>query len=419
MLIKFEVKIELPIIRILSLLFERSEQVLDAVRGECRLAKDAHDFNDRPANLEVMLDDGNEAVCDDGNMYLDTHSILRLTPKAFNLEMLLDPLEKQLHLPSVLVEQGDVLCTEEEVVRVIDEAAVQLRSIVDDSPDSARILLHVLFLGEADALVFEHIVRAVKDAFPVDNLVCRLALLPDDEEGSEHVDLIEAGEVKVASVKHIAGKSLVCEPVHRVDIMHLGIGNPVEYGNLRGDVNLRMDFDAGLGASELSPSEHGHAEVDGRGVDGIEPAMQLKLLRDTLGLGNGHHVEGKPLEDTVVSEKIGLREHLPINRLVSKTEVLGLLTMGGCYICELPESSAAHKLAEHQNQHVAPMRHRPALGPVVVLGEDSPEMPLWEELGYLCKNVLSNMHICSDFELDAKVRISKPGQGIGELKRCA
>ena len=29
------------------------------------------------------------------------------------------------------------------------------------------------------------------------------------------------------------------------------------------------------------------------------------------------------------------------------------------------------------------------------------------------------MHICSDFESDAKVSISKPGQGIGWLKRCA
>jgi hypothetical protein len=29
------------------------------------------------------------------------------------------------------------------------------------------------------------------------------------------------------------------------------------------------------------------------------------------------------------------------------------------------------------------------------------------------------MHIFSDFESDAKVGISKPGQGIGGLKRCA
>ena len=41
---------------------------MDAVRGERRLTKDTHDLKDGPANLEVVLDDGNEAVCDDGNM---------------------------------------------------------------------------------------------------------------------------------------------------------------------------------------------------------------------------------------------------------------------------------------------------------------------------------------------------------------
>ena len=419
MLIKFEVKTELSVIRIFCLQLERLEQVTDAVRGECRLAKNAHDFDNRPANLEVVFDDSNEAVGDDGNVYLETHCILGLSPKSFDLKMLLDPFEKQLHLPPILVKQGDVLGTEEKIVRVIDEAATQFRSIIDDSPDSTRVLLLILLLGKADALVFEHIVRAIKDAFAIDNLICRLALLPDNEEGSEHMNLIETGEVKVTSVKYIAGKSLICEPVHRVDIMDFSVGNPIEYRNLRGDVNLHMDFNARLCTSEFCPSEHGHTEINDRGVDGIEPAMQFKLLCDTLGLGNGYHMKSKLLEDTVVSEKIGFRKHLSVDGFISKAEMLRLLTMGDCNICKLPECSAANQLAEHQNQHMAPMRKRPSFGPVVVLGEDSPEMPLREKQGYLCKNVLSNMHICSDFESGAKVRISKPGQGIGRLKRCA
>ena len=418
MLIKFEVDIELAIIR-LSCLSEGLEKIADAVRGECRLAQDAHDFKDWPANFEVVLDDGNETICDDGNVYLYPNSIFGFSPEAFDLKMLLNPLEEQFHLPAIFVKQGNVLCTEEEVVRIVRKGTMQVRCIVDNPSDDARVLLPVLLLRKADALVFEHIVFAFKQGLAIDNLVCRLSLLPDNEESTTDMNLIESGEVKVASVKHIAGQSLVCEPIHRVDVMDLCVGNPVEHGNFRGNVNLSVDPDARLCASELCPSEHGHTEVDSGGVDGIEPAMKFELLCDTFGLGNGNHVKGKLLKDVMVSERIGLRQHLPVDGLMAKAEMFGLSSMSNRYICELPEASAAHELTEHQNQQVVPMRHRPALGPVVVLGEYTPELPLREELYYLCKNVCTCMHICSDFESDAKVSISKPGQGIGGLKRCA
>ena len=93
MLIKFEVNIELPVIRFFSLP-EGPEKVADAVRGECRLSQDAHDFEDRPANFEVVLDDGNETICDDGNVYLYPNGIFGFSPKAFDLKMLLNPLEE-------------------------------------------------------------------------------------------------------------------------------------------------------------------------------------------------------------------------------------------------------------------------------------------------------------------------------------
>ena len=419
MLIKFEVNMKLSVICLLCLLSERFEQVLDAVHGERRLTKDTHDLKNGSTNLEVVLNDGNEAVGDDGHMYLYADSIFGFPPETLDLEVLLDPFEKQFHLPPVLIEQGDVLRTEVEVVCIVDEAPMKLWRIIDNSSDNTRILLLVLLLGEANRLVFEHVVGFIENALAIDNLIGRFSFLPDDEESPEYVDAIEPGEVKVTPVKYIACQRLICEPVHRVDIVYFGVGDPVEYRNLRDNINLSMDSDARLCTSELCPSEYGHTEINSRGVDGVELSMQLKLLRDASGLGNRYHVESKLLKDTMVSESISLRQHLSVDGQMTKSEVFRLLSMGGCYICELPEASAANELTKHQNQQVVPMRHRPALGPVVVLGEYTPELPLRQKLYYLCKNVCPCMHICSDFESDAKVSISKPGQGIGELKRCA
>jgi hypothetical protein len=55
-----------------------------------------------------MLDDGDEAVRADGAIDLYPHGILACTPKFLDFEVLLEPLVEQFHLPSVLVQQGDL-----------------------------------------------------------------------------------------------------------------------------------------------------------------------------------------------------------------------------------------------------------------------------------------------------------------------
>ena len=316
-------------------------------------------------------------------------------------------IKEKLHLPPIFIKEGNILRAEIEVVRVVDEAAMQFLCVVYNPPESAWVLFLILLLSKADALVFEHVVSTVKHALAIDNLVCRLPLLPEYEESAECVNRVETGKVEISSVKHIAGQRLVSEPVHGVDIMDLRISDAVEHGNLRDDVDLRVNLDARLGAAELRPLEHRHTEVDGGRVDGIEPAVQFKLSRNPLGLGNGHHVEGKLLKDPVVSEIVGLGKHLLVHRVVAKSEMLRFPTMRGCNVCKFSEAPTTHELAKHQNKHVIPMRQRPAFGPVVVLGDNTPEMPLREELNYLCEHESSYVHICSYLITDAKVHIRK------------
>ena len=419
MLIAFKVKIELSIILLASFSFEGQEEVSDAVCGKCGLAKYAHDLNDRPADFKVMLDDGNEAVGDNGNVYLDSDGIFGLSPESLDLKVLFNPLEEEFDLPSVLVKECDVLGRKVEVVRIIRKCPMKVFCIVNNASDGKGIVLPVPLSCEADGLVSQDIVPPFKQVFSSLDDVVRTELLTYDEECSRLLDGEESGEVKVASVKHIAGKRLVCEPVHGIDIVQPCGSNPVEHGNLRDDIDLGVDLDARLRTSELCPTKYRQAEVDGGRVHSIEPAMQFELLRNAPGLGNGHHVKGKLLKDPVVSEVVDLGKRTLVDGSLSKSEMKRLLSMGGCNIREFPQSTTTHKLSEHKDEKLAPVRRGQAFGPVVELDHKTLEKPLWKEAGYLSENVLSDMHICPKFDMGAKVRISKVRQGFCDLLYCA
>ena len=70
-------------------------------------AKDAHNLKDRSVQFEVVLDDGDKAICDDGDVNLYPHGILAVAPETFDAEMLLDPFEEKLDLPAVTFPTAD------------------------------------------------------------------------------------------------------------------------------------------------------------------------------------------------------------------------------------------------------------------------------------------------------------------------
>lgn len=159
--------------------------------------------------------------------------------------------------------------------------------------------------------------------------------------------------------------------------------------------------------------------VDNPSDNGIESSMQFKFLGNTLRLGNRHHVEGKFLKDVMISEIVCFGKHLTINWHPTESEKNRFSTMCNSYICKFPETFTADELTEHKNQHVVPVGHTPIIGSIIIFGNNPSELSLGEELYYLRKNESTYMHICSDFESDAKLLISKPGQHIIELSCCA
>jgi len=86
--------------------------------------------------LELLFDDSNDAIGDDGNMNLDANSILGFTPKGFDTQMLFDPFEKKFDLPPIAIKQGYMLGWQVEVVCVVREGAMQVLGIENYASDN-------------------------------------------------------------------------------------------------------------------------------------------------------------------------------------------------------------------------------------------------------------------------------------------
>lgn len=402
-----------------SIISSSSEEFRQVVFDQQGASKYAQYLSHRPAKLEVVLDNCNEAVCDDGDVNLYPDSILGITPERLDLEMLLDPFEEKFHLPAVAVKQGNFLGREVEVVGVVYERLLKVGGIVYNSSDFSWVIPAVSITCETDCLVKQNIVFSIDGLVSVDNLEFWMPLLADDEKCPTEMYGEKSGKVEISPVKYVYSIGFIPNTVHEFGVMYVGIGDAIEYGYLCCDVNLSVDFDAGLGTAEARPAEDRHTEVNCCGIDSVEASVKFKLFGDTTLLGERHHIESEFLEDSRLAEHIGFRESVPDDGSRTKSEIERPFSMSSCYICKFPEASAAYELPEHEHEQVVPMGETPSLGSVRVLRDNSPELPLWQVHCDLSKDVASCMHNRSDFDSDHNIRISKVGHMFYCSKRYA
>ena len=400
-----------------SIISSSSEEFRQVVFDQQGAPDHAQYLGHRPAKLEVVLDNCNEAVCDDGDVNLYPYGILAVAPESLDAEILLGPFEEKFHLPAVAVKQGNVLGREVEVVGVVDERLLKVGGVVDNSSEFSWVIPFVSVIGETYCLVKQDVVFSIDSLVSIDNLEFGMPLLADDEESSALVYGEKSGEVKISPVEYVYSIGFIPDTVHEFSVMHVGIGNAVEYGYLCCDVNLSVDFDTGFCAAEMRPTEDRHTEVDCGGIDGIETSVEFKLFGNSTPLGERHHVESEFLEDSRLAEHVGLRKGVPDDGSRTKSEIERPFSMSSSYICKFPETSATYELTEHEHKQVVPMGETPSLGSVRILRDNPPELPLWQVHCDLSKNVASCMHNRSDFDSDHNIRISKAGHKFYCSKR--
>lgn len=395
MLIKFEVKCWIAIFYLDWFRFG-IQQVLDMLLYKQGTPEDSHDLVNVSFKFHFMLDYCDNAVSADSRIDLYSDRSLCIAPEGSDPKVLFNPFEEELHLPSVLVKEYNLLGGQEEIICVKDKTSLQVGNIRHYTSNPGRIIGSITLPGKADGIVLEN-VSALGHIQTVLNHELRLGFLSYDKEGSKSLNLMKSLQIPVSPVEYISGQRLVINEIHSIDIMNRGIGDVYHNRDLSHNVKLGMQFDAGLRASELCPVINTHAKINRGGIKRIELAANTELSVYTGILSKRYHVVGKLLEDMPIPIGITSGENIAVYRFFPKTEMKGLLAMCSGDIREFTETSASKQLTEHENKQLSPIRQLPSESSVLnlifgALLHDSFKFALWQKVNNLAENVSSCIH---------------------------
>lgn len=386
-------------------LFRTTEEVPDW-RFVCQYpANNPQDVECRPLEFAVVLYDGNQTVCDNRNIDLYPHSILGVAPKGCHAEMLFYPSEEKFHLPSLFIQQGYVTCLDCKVVGQERERSLQFRGIVNDPPERTRILLFGLIARKAYLLVKQDIIRAFKQVFAINDFVVETRLLPDDKERVDQVDTVQSGKVIIPFVKDVERIRLIWNVIHRIHIVdfrfrYMNVGRDLGH-----NVKQRVNLDASLGLSEVSPLEQAQAEINGCGVKRIELSTQYELPVKPLALCKVDHIIGEFLEYPVVPAGIGIGNIAKLDVAATKSEMVTLILDGINDANDFPEAITAGKLPEHHYKKLVPACESLHILVSAILLGDSIKYSLWQKFNELTEKVFSAIHAVCSFIQTANMQI--------------
>ena len=127
-----------------------------------------------------MLHDGYETVGTNSRVDLYSDSVLSSSPELLDFEVLLEPLKEQFYLPTVLIEVGNLLCSQFHGVGQEHELTALLLIIEPNESQMLRIAFLTTIDGQFYLRVCEYSLG--QSASPLDALVLKIRLGSDNEE---------------------------------------------------------------------------------------------------------------------------------------------------------------------------------------------------------------------------------------------
>ena len=229
---------------------------------------------ERRRHVQALFDDGDEHVDGDRDPDLGFDGIFRGAEKSLDAQVLLDPFEKQFHLPAALVELCNGQRRQIEIVGEKGETFVIVMVVKNHSAQMLRIGVGGFCAGEPDGLVAAQ-TRHPIDSAGIDALKRHVVLGADHEERASPGQTMQARKIEKAAVHDRETARLGSQNVQHVHLMHFAVGNVNERGDVAAQINLGVHLHRSLGGAEMRPRKDAQRKIDGRRVERIDRVGEI------------------------------------------------------------------------------------------------------------------------------------------------
>ena len=306
--------------------------------------------------------------------------------------MLLDPFEKQLHLPAALVERADGCRWQRKVVGQEHQRLAGFRVFEADAAQRLRVILlgvnpiqrNRLIADDADAPIRLRRIHSVR---------IEIRLGAGDEESSRQMQAMQAREIDIGPIHDVDRTGLWNQQVERANIVHLAIGNVNEAGDAPAQIQQRMHLHRRLGRSEMRPWKHRQTQVDGSRVQRVHHIAQIQpqVFLGVKHSGLSDQPLGEFLVDTPVAPLVGIGQRRT-GYGVADAHVIELGRLRRQAGFDVAQTLAIGELSKSQNAEVFGARQGSDAVVAAIAGDDAMKGLPWQEVHDLGEQRFANVH---------------------------
>ena len=181
-------------------------------------AEDLENFEETSFTFYLFSNDGHQGIDAHGDPELSANCVLRASVEGFDAKVLLEPFEKQLYLPALLIQLGDEQRTQTEVIGQEDQTPLLLLIIKTYSAQFVWVILGSIKGGKGDGLIRTE-PRGAIHWMGMQPAVGHPGFGSDDEPGSGLVDKVQSAVIQVAPVHEIERSRLVDQRIQPGDFL--------------------------------------------------------------------------------------------------------------------------------------------------------------------------------------------------------